>query len=173
MKKYPTIAIITATGEIKDDAQNIYPFDNSAGLTPAAMKKAFKKVLKNKNIDAILFRINSPGGFALAAEEIYHQAKKASNKKPIVISMGNVAASGGYHIAMTTDKIFANPGTITGSIGIFGGKLDLSGLYDKIELRKEIYTRGKYAGMLSSIRPFSDDERALVDRNLTGRLKME
>ncbi len=158
-EKLPIIAIVAATGEIRDDTQNIFPFDNSAGLTPSAMKRAFKKVLKNKDIDAVLFRINSPGGFARAAEEIFHHAEKTSNKKPTVVSMGNVAASGGYHIAMTTDKIFANPGTITGSIGIFGGKLDLSGLYDKIEMGKEIYTRGKYAGMLSSIRPFSDDER--------------
>ena len=158
-EKLPIIAIVTATGEIRDDTQNIYPLDNSAGLTPSAMKRAFKKILKNSDIDAVLFRINSPGGFALAAEEIFHHAKKTSKKKPIVVSMGNVAASGGYHIAMTTDKIFANPGTITGSIGIFGGKLDLSGLYDKIELRKEIYSRGKYAGMLSTIRPFSENER--------------
>ncbi|RKX21139.1 MAG: signal peptide peptidase SppA [Candidatus Zixiibacteriota bacterium] len=158
-EKLPTIAIVTATGEIKDDSKTIYPFDNSSGLTPSAMRRAFKGVQKNKDIDAVLFRINSPGGFALAAEEIFHQAKKTSHIKPTVVSMGNVAASGGYHIAMTTDKIFANSGTITGSIGIFGGKLDLSGLYEKIEMGKEIYTRGKYAGMLSSIRPFSEDER--------------
>ncbi len=155
----PVIAVIAATGEIKDNHQSGMPFGGSSGISPSSMKSAFKQALKNPDVDAIVFRINSPGGFATAAEEIYHVADKISKKKPLIISMGNVAASGGYHIAMTGQKIFSNRATITGSIGIFGGKLDLSGLYEKIELNKELYTRGKYAGMLSSVRPFNDDER--------------
>jgi len=110
-------------------------------------------------VKGVIFRINSPGGFALAGEEIYHSAQKAAEKKPLVASMSNVAASGGYYIAMPSVRLFADPGTITGSIGIYGGKVDLSGLYKKIDLGKELYTRGRFAGMLSTMRPFTDEER--------------
>jgi protease-4 len=73
--------------------------------------------------------------------------------------MGNLAASGGYFISMAADKLYADAGTITGSIGIFGGKVSLQKLYEKIEMGKELYTRGKFAGMASDIRPFTDEER--------------
>jgi len=78
----------------------------------------------------------------------------------VVVSMGSRAASGGYYIAMAGRHIFADPATITGSIGIFGGKPVLAGLYDKIELGKELFTRGRHAGMMTSMRPFTDEERA-------------
>lgn len=95
----------------------------------------------------------------MVGEEIYHAGQTTGEMKPIVASMANVAASGGYYIAMPCERLFANRGSITGSIGIYGGKPDLSGLYEKIDLGKELFTRGKYAGMLSWVRPFSEDER--------------
>ncbi len=155
----PKIAVVVAEGEIRFSSQGILPFSNKEKATPKILGKAFSKAAGDKNVKGIVFRVNSPGGFAMAGEEIFHWADKASRKKPLIISMANLAASGGYYIAMSGDRIFADAGTITGSIGIYGGKLNLQKLYEKIELKKELYSRGKFAGMMSSMRPFTEDER--------------
>lgn len=155
----PIIALVVADGEISNYNGDSNPLNNGNKVTPASMAGTFKYVNNTPEIKGIVYRINSPGGLALAGEQIHHTVQKASNQKPLTISMSNVAASGGYYIAMPGQKLFANPGTITGSIGIYGGKADLSGLYNKIDLGKELYTRGKYAGMLTTTRPFTDFER--------------
>lgn len=154
----PKVAVIVATGEVSAKKKGGF-FSQRTTITPGEMKKALAEAIYRKDIKAIVLRINSPGGEALAAEQICHYFQKAAKKKPIVISMGNVAASGAYNISMAGSKLFASPGTITGSIGIFGGKIDLSELYRKIEVGKELYTRGRYAGMMSSTRAFTDEER--------------
>ena len=92
--------------------------------------EALRKAKDDKNVKAIVLRIDSPGGSALASDLIWHETQVL--KKPMVASMGDVAASGGYYIAMGADKIFATPGTITGSIGVVGGKMAVHGLYDKV-----------------------------------------
>jgi len=155
----PVLALVVAEGEIVSPQRPAVSLAASDKVTPSALSDAFRQVTARKSVAGVVFRIDSPGGWALAAEEIYHYAAGAAEKKPIVVSMGNVAASGGYHIAMAGEHLLASPATITGSIGIYGGKLDLSSLYDKINLGKEIYTRGRYAGMLSSVKPFSPQER--------------
>ncbi len=155
----PEIAVVVAEGEIVDNSGSPAPFDHSAKVTPSLMKKAFSQVKRNRDVEGVVFRINSPGGLALAGEDIYHDAEKVGKRLPMVISMGNMAASGGYYIAMPGRTVFASSGSLTGSIGIFGGKADLSGLYDKIDMGKELYTRGKYAGMMTRIRPFTPEER--------------
>ncbi|MDF1544366.1 MAG: signal peptide peptidase SppA [bacterium] len=155
----PLIAVVVADGEIENSSGRMNPLDNSKATTPSAMKAAFAAASSNPRVQGVVFRVNSPGGFALAAEEIFHEADKAGKKLPMVVSMANIAASGGYHIAMPATKLFANPTSVTGSIGIYGGKLDLSGLYDKIEMGTELYTRGRFAGMLTDTRGFSDEER--------------
>jgi len=155
----PVIALIVADGEITENKGSANPLSRDDNVTPGNMARTFNYVKNIPDVKGIVYRINSPGGMALAGEEIHHSVQKASQRKPLTISMGNVAASGGYYIAMPGKKLFANPGTITGSIGIYGGKADLSGLYDKIALGNELYTRGKYAGMLSTTRPFTDFER--------------
>ena len=158
-KRKPVLGVIVAQGEVAESSKGLTPFSADTDVTPSVMRKAFELSQRDNNIKGIIFRINSPGGYALAGEEIYHFAQKVSEKKPVFISMADMAASGGYYIAMPGQYIFANPATITGSIGIFGGKVDFSGLYEKIDLNKELFTRGKYAGMLSTMRPFTDDER--------------
>ncbi len=157
-KEKPIISVITALGEVQTDGAGSI-FSSKSDVTPYKMKRAIRQAVQNKDTKAILLRINSPGGAALAGEEIYHSLQKQSKKIPIVVSMGNVAASGGYYFAMAGETLFANRATITGSIGIFGGKIDMSELHKKIALKKELYTRGKYAGMLSQIKPFTPDER--------------
>ena len=155
----PVLAVVVADGEIAPDATGLLPFGHGHSVTPREMGRAFERAAVEPRVRGIIFRIDSPGGWALAGESIHRSCQKARTKKPIIVSMANVAASGGYYIAMPCDRLFASPASITGSIGIYGGKPDLSGLYEKIELGKELYTRGKFAGMLSWTRPFSDDER--------------
>lgn len=154
----PVVAVVVADGEITSSG-DINPFQQHRGITPSLMNLGFAQALRHPEVAGVVLRINSPGGAALAGEEIYHAAEKAARKKPLVVSMANVAASGGYYIAMNSRRIYAEPGSITGSIGIFGGKPDFSGLHEKIDLGTEMFTRGRYAGMMSTMRSFTDDER--------------
>ncbi len=124
----PIISVIIAQGEVQPNGQGSM-FSKKSDVTPGLMKSAMRQALRNRNTKAILLRVNSPGGAALAGEEIYHTFEKKSSKIPLTISMGNVAASGGYYFAMAGKTLFANKSTITGSIGIFGGKIDLSELH--------------------------------------------
>ncbi len=155
----PVIALVVAEGEITGNNTSSNPLNSSDNITPANMAGTFNYVKNISDIKGIVYRINSPGGMAMAGEQIHHNVQKASQQKPLTISMSNVAASGGYYISTPGQRLFANPGTITGSIGIYGGKADLSRLYENIDLGKELYTRGKYAGMLSTTRPFTEFER--------------
>jgi protease-4 len=154
----PVLAIVVADGEIDNDRPTT-PFSSGHNVTVGQMRRAFDQA-EARNVRGILLRINSPGGLALAGADISHVERKIAERFPLTVSMANVAASGGYHIATPGSRLFANPASITGSIGIFGGKPNLEGLYEKIDLGKELYTRGRYAGMLTWMRPFSDDERA-------------
>ncbi len=122
--------------------------------------EALQEVADNENVKAIVLRINSPGGSALASDLIWRATK--SIDKPIVASMGDVAASGGYYIAMGADRILAEPGTITGSIGLVGGKLCMGGLYEKIGISTDLITRGKNSDMFSVTTKFTESERAVV-----------
>ena len=122
--------------------------------------EALQEVADNENVKAIVLRINSPGGSALASDLIWRATK--SIDKPIVASMGDVAASGGYYIAMGADRILAEPGTITGSIGLVGGKLCMGGLYEKIGISTDLITRGKNSDMFSVTTKFTESGHAVV-----------
>jgi protease-4 len=104
--------------------------------------------------------VDSPGGSASASDLIWNELKQC--KKPVVASMGDVAGSGGYYICMSSKKIYADPGTLTGSIGVFGGKMTLGKLYDKIGLKTEVISRGANANIFSPDQKFSDSERAVM-----------
>ena len=104
-----------------------------------------------------MLRVDSPGGSAIASDLIWRETVRI--KKPIIASMGNVAGSGGYYISVGADKILAEPSTLTGSIGVIGGKLILGKLYNKIGLTTEVISRGKNSGLLSSDKPFTPSER--------------
>ena len=122
--------------------------------------EALREANEDKHVVAIVLRIDSPGGSALASDLIWHETQVI--KKPIVASMGDVAASGGYYIAMGADKIFAAPGTITGSIGVVGGKLAIRGLYDKLGITTETIERGRNSGIFGSSGKFTESQRAVV-----------
>jgi protease-4 len=121
--------------------------------------RALKKAGDDETVVAIVFRVDSPGGSALASDLIWRQIQQVRQQKPVIASMGDVAASGGYYVSMGCDKIFASAGTLTGSIGVVGGKIALAGLYDKVGLSTEVISRGRHSGMLSMDQPFSETER--------------
>jgi protease-4 len=116
-----------------------------------------------------VIRVDSPGGSGLASDIIWHAVEAAKAKKPVVISMSDVAASGGYYIAAGANKIIAQPSTITGSIGVFAGKPVIKGFYDWLGISNEYVLRGKQAGMFRESEKFTPEERAkfedLVRRN--------
>jgi protease-4 len=164
------IAFIAAEGDI---LQTGSPAD---GITPDGMRRIFGRVGSDNSIKGVILRIDSPGGDSVASDAIWREAVLLSRKKPLVISMSDDAASGGYYIAMTGDHLFAYPGTYTGSIGVFFGKADLRGLYNKLGITKDILTRGRFADMTSDYTPLSGAERAKlqygIDQNYRAFVKV-
>jgi len=126
--------------------------------------KLLKQVKEDKTIKALVVRINSPGGAVGASQEIYRELKKIREryKKPIVVSMGNVAASGGYYVSLPANVIYAEGGTITGSIGVIVQKLDVQELANKIGVKLEVVKTGKYKDILNPFRPLTEDEKKLL-----------
>lgn len=118
----------------------------------------------DQTIKAIVLRINSPGGSVAPVQEIYSELKKL--EKPIVASMGSTAASGGYYIAAITDEILANPGTLTGSIGVIMQFTKLKGLYEKVGLEQQVVKSGKFKDTGSPVRDMTDEERELLQVTL-------
>ncbi len=152
------IAVVYAVGPIMSGKSESGLFGQIMGST--TIVEALRKANDDDKVAAIVLRIDSPGGSAIASDLIWNQTQVI--KKPIVASMGDVAASGGYYIAMGTDKIVATPSTITGSIGVVGGKLAIRGLYDKIGITTETISRGKNSGLFASSDKWSSSERAAV-----------
>lgn len=160
----PAIAIIYATGQIMPDQPGSE--GNTALVTPSSIRKAVDTALKDDLVKAIVLRIDSPGGSASASDEIWATLKAADAKKPLTVSMGRVAASGGYYIACAGRSITADPNTITGSIGVVGGKIVLKGLLTSAGINVETISRGKHAEMLSLTRPFTDEERSFLTQQM-------
>ncbi len=151
------IAVVYALGPIMTGKSTASMFGVST-MGSDTIVAALKEAEADKNVVAIVLRVNSPGGSALASDLIWRETVRI--EKPIVVSMGDMAASGGYYISMGADKIFAEPGTVTGSIGVVGGKIAMKGLYDKIGVTTDVISRGKNSGMFGVTSKFSDTERA-------------
>jgi protease-4 len=156
----PKIAVVYAVGQIMTGDSQSGALGDLAGSDTVA--ESLRKARKDDSIKAIVLRVDSPGGSATASDVIWREVVEAKKKKPVIVSMGDVAASGGYYIAMAADGIVAQPGTITGSIGVFSGKFSLRGLYDKIGITKEILTRGEHSAIFSEYRPWTPEERARI-----------
>lgn len=154
------VAIVYGVGTIVSGAGDVDPFFGSNLLGGDAFAQVLDEVRENDDIEAVVLRINSPGGDALASDRMWRSLQLLRQKKPVVVSMSDVAASGGYYMAMADDTpILAYPGTYTGSIGVYFGKFNLRGLYEKIGLHKEILTRGKFAAIDTDYRSLTPDER--------------
>ena len=160
----PKLAIIYASGMIMTGKSQSDFLSGESTMGSDTMIKAIREANKDATVKAIVLRVDSPGGSALASDLMWHELELV--KKPFIVSMGDVAASGGYYIAMGANRVFADPGTITGSIGVVGGKFALSGLYNKIGITTDVIGRGKNSGVLSSTHGFTDNERDSMQRLL-------
>ncbi len=151
------VALIVGQGMITAGTGNEAADDES--FTGTGFIKLLKQVENDSSIQGVIMRIDSPGGDAVASDDILHEAKNLSKKKPLVISMGDEAASGGYYVASTGDPIVAYPNTLTGSIGVIFAKFTLHGLFDKVGVDEQLLTRGRYADIDSEYQPLSDAAR--------------
>jgi protease-4 len=154
------IALVRAVGEINGGSDSDNPFDNDTGVHADTLARALDDAAKDPEVKAIVLRIDSPGGSGSASETIWRAVKRAQDAhKPVIVSMGNFAASGGYYIAAGADKIVADPATVTGSIGVFAGKFVISGLLDKLGVTIDTLSYGKEAGMDSSESQFTPEQK--------------
>ena len=152
------IAMIVGQGDIvRGDADNSY--DSTQLLTSGVIKRTIRQVRDDSNVKGVILRVDSPGGDAVASDEILHELKLLSDVKPLVISFSDVAASGGYFISMTGDTILSYPNTLTGSIGVLYVRPNFRGLYDKLGIEEDMITRGKMADIDSLYQPLSDAGR--------------
>ena len=157
----PAVALIYLDGVIVDGKGGDGLFsDGAAGSED--LRKALRLADRDQDVDAVVLRIDSPGGSALASEVIWQAARRVAKNKPLIISVGSMAASGGYYVASAGDYIFADPTAIVGSIGVVGGKFVMKDLFDKIGLNTATFFRGKNADLFSSAQPFTDSQRRIV-----------
>lgn len=155
------IAVVPVVGTIAmSSGDNPFPGDTA---TPSSIVPMLEEAAKDSSVQAIVVWIDSPGGGIVASDLIWRAIKRARVSKPVIAAMGNVAASGGYWVASATERIVAQPRTITGSIGIFQLKMDLSGLYEKIALTAKVDKRGELAAIGNETHGFSDAERARLE----------
>lgn len=149
-EKGEKIAVYYAVGEITDS--DLSSLTGSQGIVGSSMSESLRKLADDEDVKAVVIRVNSPGGSAAASEQIWHAVKLLKAKKPVVVSMGGVAASGGYMISAAADYIFAEPTTITGSIGIFGLVPNVSGLVtDKLGVTFDDVTTNTYTNYMENI----------------------
>jgi len=152
------IAMVTGEGGITrgEDGQD---FSGDNGIQSEGFDKLLRRVGSDDGIKGVVVRIDSPGGEVFASDSIWREMNLLGKKKPLVISMSDVAASGGYYMAMTGDPVVAYPGTITGSIGVVYGKANIHGLYDKLGITKDVLSRGRFANVDSDYEPLSAPAR--------------
>lgn len=156
------VAVYYATGDIVQD-ESPTSFGSDEQIVGSKVVKDLKKLADDDDIKAVVLRVNSPGGSAYASEQIWHQVMNIKSKKPIVVSMGGYAASGGYYISCAADWIVAEPTTLTGSIGIFGMFPDASELMnDKLGLNVATVKTNEFADIGGYYRPFNEKESALL-----------
>ena len=161
------IALIYGTGLISRGDSTTGLLGEGDQFTPGAVGRAFTSAARNKDVRAIVFRIDSPGGSATASETIWRDVEQARRAgKPVIVSMGDVAGSGGYYVAAPADKIVAEPATLTGSIGVLAGKLVLGGLMQKLGVATDSAQRGANSGMFSTVDDFTPAERQRLEAEL-------
>ena len=159
LRNGPTIALIFGEGSIVEERgrgfQRVFAADETV--------KSLDEAAKDDEIRAVVLRVNSPGGGAQASDKIWRAVSRVRAKKPIVVSMADYAASGGYYLASAASAIVAEPATLTGSIGVFLLRPSFSGLYQKLEIGTEVIERGAYASVTGGDRPFTAEQQARTD----------
>lgn len=154
------MAVIRLNGVISDSEEDSGFF---MSVSPAVRaKKYINKAEEDDSVKGVFLRINSPGGTVGASQEVYNAIMRCRKKKPVVVSMGDVAASGGYYIASASDVIVANPGTLTGSIGVIFNTMNFTDLMQKVGVKSNVIKSGKFKDIGSGFRPMSEQDRALL-----------
>jgi len=151
------VAVIYASGMIVTGKSEASMFGGSV-MGSDTIVKAVRQAADDDSVVAVVLRVDSPGGSSLASDLIWRALQEC--EKPVIASMGDTAASGGYYISVGCDKIYAEPGTLTGSIGVVGGKIVFKDMLDKVGVSTDVISRGKNSGLLSMEAPFSNSERA-------------
>lgn len=158
------VAVYYASGEITDYAGSSA---SDEGIVGPKVIRDLRKLKDNEDVKAVVLRVNSPGGSAFASEQIWHAVKELKAEKPVIVSMGDYAASGGYYISCVADTIVAEPTTLTGSIGIFGMVPNVKGLTEKIGLTYDVVKTNKFSDFGNIMRPFNGEEKALMQMMIT------
>ena len=158
------IGLVYGVGTILPGEESLDPLGGGGSMGVETMVRVLRQAGEDDSLKAVVFRVDSPGGDALASDTIWRAVMNLRKKKPVVFSMSDVAASGGYYIAATGDAIVANRATITGSIGVVYGKVNLRGLYDKLGITKDMVSRGPYALLDSEYRPYTPQERRRIEK---------
>jgi protease-4 len=161
--KQPVIAIVGAYGGIDEGEGGTDPLRGGQSIGSETLVRALKAARKNPDVDAVVLRVDSGGGSGLASDIIWHETAKVAEEKPLIVSMGNMAASGGYYIAIEGEKIFVEPLTVTGSIGVMGMMPVFAKLYEKIDATHETFKSGEHADQFSAMRKLSDEEREMAE----------
>jgi protease-4 len=158
-RRQQVVALVNASGAIMLGRSNRGPGPGGRAVGSDTVTAAFRAAVRDEHVRAILFRVDSPGGSYVASDAIWREVRLARDAgKPVVVSMGNMAASGGYYVAMAADAIVAQPGTLTGSIGVFAGKAVTRELEGKLGVARDAVAAGEHALMFSTGQPFSDEE---------------
>jgi protease-4 len=159
-KRSDKIAILYAEGEIKSDVGSA-PYSNAQIITEK-LAAELNKLYKDDDVKAVVLRVNSPGGSAFVSDQIWREVVRVKEAKPLVVSMGNVAASGGYYISCAASRIVAEKNTVTGSIGIFGMFPNAAGLYKMLDVTTDVVKTNHFGDLGDLSRPMRDDEKALI-----------
>jgi len=157
--RVPRIAYVVASGAIGRGA-------GQRGIRSDRYRELFDALARDPRVRGVVLRVDSGGGDALASDLLWRAITLVTREKPVVVSMGDIVASGGYYMAAAADEVVAEPGTVTGSIGVVGGKLNVEGLYRRVGISKQGVERGARAGLLSESRGFTPDERHAVQREM-------
>jgi protease-4 len=165
LNRGPRIAVLYAAGMITS-GESSYDSPQGAVVGSDTMIRYLRKARADDSIKAIVLRIDSPGGSAIASDVIWREVELTRGVKPVIASMSDVAASGGYYIAMPAHKIVAEPATLTGSIGVVMMKFVIDGTLKKLGINMEPVTQGRYADLYSPVRPFTPDERAKIHEQM-------
>jgi protease-4 len=159
------VAVISLNGPIQSESSGLF-FGGSV-ITPESVRTELERAKNDVNVKAIVLQINSPGGSVAASQEIVNLL--AQVKKPIVVSMSDLAASGGYYISAGTDKIVALPGTLTGSIGVISEMPNLKGLFDKLGIDMQVFKAGEHKDMYAGLRELTPEEKVIM-QDMTDQL---
>ncbi len=163
-----SIALVLASGDIMSGEGSAHVAMGDTTIGSDTMVKWLRRAGENSDVKAVVMRVDSPGGSALASDVIWRQVEVLKKTKPVVVSMSDVAGSGGYYIAMGADAIVAEPGTITGSIGVVSGKFVFKGLMDWIDYNQETLKRGQNADIFSAYSRFTPDQEKLIQSQMQG-----